>query len=149
MLRTRRHARMLLVAIAAMATLVGPSGSAAMQLPPPTGQWLVVYDFQDSNMARSLIGTFDIDGQFLRYRSLNRQLTWDVNLRDVDSIRLEDIRGPAIVVSGIVIDSFEGGKRIGRRIATVDEEVRFTTPLVLAGLMEHRLEQFRVTLARQ
>ncbi len=148
MLRTASHT-CLLLAFYSLATFSEPASSASTQLPPPNGQWLVVYDFKDSNMARSLIGTFDIDGQFLRYRSLNRQLTWDVNLRDVDSIRIEDIPGPAIVVSGIVIDSLEGGKRIRRRIATVDEDVRFTPPVVLAGLMERRLQQMRVAIARQ
>src|SRR5687767_9184010 len=106
MLRVARHTCLLLV-FYSLATFAEPSSSAATQLPPPNGQWLVVYDFRDSNMARSLIGTFDIDGQFLRYRSLNRQLTWDIDLKSVDSIRIEDIPGPAIVVSGIVIDSVE------------------------------------------
>jgi hypothetical protein len=70
---------------------------------------------------------------------MNRQLTWDVALEDIISIKSEEVVNPLRVrVRSIVIESREGNTDVRRRIAPVDEQLQFQPTVVLSGLMKER-----------
>jgi hypothetical protein len=127
--------------------------AAAGQLPPPASGWTVAYDHLDSLFERGLTGTLQVEGGFLRFRAINRQLAWDIPLEDVYSIKTEETVSPIKVrVKSIVIESREGNTDVRRRIAPLDGQLQFVPPVVLAGLMKEKLKQFgerRALTARQ
>ena len=141
------------VSAALLMMLVAAAPAPARQLPGPTNGWTVAYDHLDSLFERGLTGTLEIDGGFLRYRAINRQLAWDVPLEDILSIKTEETVSPIRVrVKSIVIESREGNTDVRRRIAPLDGQLNFISPIVLSGLMKERLKQSgerRTLAARQ
>ena len=126
----------------------GVSGFAR-QLPTPAEQgWFIAYDHLDSLFERSLSGTLELEDGHLRFRAMNRQLTWDVPLEDVISIKTEEVTNPMRVrVRSIVIESREGTKDVRRRIAPIDDQLQFVPPMILSGLMKERWKQKLTVMA--
>ena len=144
-----RHCRSV-VSATILILLAGSTTAPARQLPAPTDGWLVAYDHLDSLFDRGLTGTLDMDGGFLRFRAINRHLSWDVALEDIYSIKIEEVVSPIKVrVKSIVIESREGYTEVRRRIAPIDGQLQFVQPIVLSALMKERLKKFseRRTLA--
>ena len=117
----------------------GVSGSARQLSAPAERGWLVAYDHLDSLYERSLSGMLEVDDSHIRFRAMNRQLSWDIPLEDIISIKSEEVVSPIRVrVRSIVIESREGTKDVRRRIAPVDEQLQFVPTTVLSGLMKDR-----------
>jgi hypothetical protein len=124
--------------------ILGATGWSAdarqMSLAGP--QFLVAYDHLDSLFERSLSGSLEFDEDHLRFRAINRQVTWEVPLADVISIKTEEVISPLRVrVRSIVIHSREGNRDMRRRIAPIDDQLQFMPPVVLSALMKDRWKQ--------
>jgi hypothetical protein len=140
-MQTPRCAAVLAAALVYLFVSVAPA--PARQLPVPTNGWTVAYDHLDSLFVRALTGTLEMEGGFLRFRAINRQLSWDIALDDISSIQIEETVSPIRVrVKSIVIDSREGNTEMRRRIAPLDGQLQFVSPIVLSGLMKERLKQY-------
>ena len=150
-MRPPRCAAVLAATLVYLFVSVAPA--PARQLSVPTNGFTVAYDHLDSQFERALTGTLEMEGGFLRFRAINRQMSWDIALDDIYSIKIEETVSPIRVrVKSIVIDSREGNTDVRRRIAPLDGQLQFVSPIVLSGLMKERLKRFgerRTLAARQ
>lgn len=102
----------------------------------------MAYDHLDSLFERSLAGTLEMDGGSLKFRAINREVSWNVSLEDIASIKIEEVMNPLKVrVKSIVINSREGDG-VRRRIAPIDGQLQFMQPVVLSALIKERLKKF-------
>ena len=134
-----RHFRVVFVTFSILSTT---AWSASARQPAAEQAWMVAYDHLDSLFERSLSGSLEFDEDHLRFRAINRQVTWTVPLADVISIKTEEVINPLRVrVRSIVIHSRDGNRDVRRRIAPIDDQLQFMPPVVLSALMKDRWKQ--------
>lgn len=110
--------------------------------------WLVAYEQSGDGMTRMLMGTFEIVDDVVHYRSLSREVAWDVKLEDITATHVETVNGPARQVHAIVIECVENGQLVRKRMAPVNWDMTFLTPAPLARMISLRLEEQRSAKAR-
>jgi hypothetical protein len=124
------------------ATVVGTT--VVSQEPRPLAAGLLVgYDYLHSDFERALAGTLHLDGDYVRYRSTNGALNWDLDIKDIVRVTWMQIDGPARRVQAVEVVSFEDGRTIHRRLASLFDDLTYREPLLLFGVLQVKVERAR------
>jgi hypothetical protein len=135
-------------------TLLVVALTAVVSTQTQPAEFRVVY-YPDAAVAAGFEGgVLEIEREVFRFRPDSGQVTWTVDLGNVESITVEPFAGPFRTVSSIVIECVENnpstplaaGRKVRRRIAAVDD-ISLTERAMLTGMMRLRVEQFKAARA--
>lgn len=117
--------------------------SSAVQAEPSTRPDVtVLYALDNVSLGGGIPGRLTIADGALRFKAATGALTWEIDLRAVEAIRVE----PATIIDGaivrgIAITSREDGAAVTRWLAAADENRRLMQPTVLSGLLHQSWQQ--------